>query len=184
MDKSHFRPSSSSARGLTIVELLVLITIVLVVAVLAAGVGSLVQRRMAVEKARAQLHLLDAELTSYQRDHGLPDKEDQCGMTVYSMLYGDGVGEDGVACTADDMSRDGRPDPGARIYLAELDPGSDTFDLVDPSGAEATPTKLLDPFGNSWRFRSGSLAVRNPQFDLWSAGPDGLDGTADDIQNW
>ncbi len=42
---------------------------------------------------------------------------------------------------------------------------------------------LKDAWGRPLRYKSPG--VKNPgQYDLWSTGPDGVDGTADDIKNW
>jgi len=42
---------------------------------------------------------------------------------------------------------------------------------------------LNDPWGKPYQYRSPG--VRNPNgYDVWSMGPDGQDGTADDIGNW
>ena len=41
----------------------------------------------------------------------------------------------------------------------------------------------LDPWRQPYRYESPGR--HNPvSYDLWSAGPDGVDGTADDIGNW
>jgi general secretion pathway protein G len=40
-----------------------------------------------------------------------------------------------------------------------------------------------DPWGNDYRL--AAPGTRNPaSFDVWSAGPDGVDGTEDDVGNW
>jgi general secretion pathway protein G len=42
---------------------------------------------------------------------------------------------------------------------------------------------LKDRWGRPFRYRAPG--IRNPgPYDLWSAGPDGVDGTSDDIGNW
>ncbi|MEK6643763.1 MAG: type II secretion system protein GspG [Planctomycetota bacterium] len=44
---------------------------------------------------------------------------------------------------------------------------------------------LKDPWGHDVRYLGGAKAIHNRgRFDLWSVGPDGVDGTADDISNW
>ena len=48
--------------------------------------------------------------------------------------------------------------------------------IDDPSG-------LSDPWGNSYRLDAPGRH-RVTGYDLWSAGPDGRYGTADDIANW
>jgi len=41
----------------------------------------------------------------------------------------------------------------------------------------------LDPWGNPYHYRSPG--IHHPdRFDVWSVGPDGVDGTADDIGIW
>ena len=41
----------------------------------------------------------------------------------------------------------------------------------------------LDPWGNPYQY--SVPGARNPQsYDLWSLGPDGVDGSDDDIGNW
>jgi general secretion pathway protein G len=42
---------------------------------------------------------------------------------------------------------------------------------------------LRDPWGNAYRYRCPGKHSP-PRYDLWSAGPDGKDGTDDDITNW
>jgi general secretion pathway protein G len=44
-------------------------------------------------------------------------------------------------------------------------------------------SQLMDPWGNPFQYRFPG--ERNPgSYDVWSNGPDGLPGTADDIGNW
>lgn len=39
-----------------------------------------------------------------------------------------------------------------------------------------------DPWGRPYQYRSPGL--HNPDYDLFSLGPDGVEGTTDDINNW
>ena len=44
-----------------------------------------------------------------------------------------------------------------------------------------------DPWGNPYQYRSPGqhgVAGQTSTFDIWSNGPDGQEGTPDDIQNW
>ena len=44
---------------------------------------------------------------------------------------------------------------------------------------------LLDVWGHPYRYLGGQAARHNRgEFDLWSTGADGVDGTKDDITNW
>lgn len=59
---------------------------------------------------------------------------------------------------------------------------------VQPSGLESWKGPYLkqdpiDPWGNAYRYLQPG--VNNPQeYDLFSVGPDGAEGTADDVVNW
>ena len=180
------RQKTNHIRGFTLVELLVVVSIIVILSGLVIGVSGFVQRKAAVTKATTQLHLLGSKLDEYAQDTGgYPRKRDNNGLIIYTMLFGGGIGPDGIAGTLDDTSLDGVPDEGARIYLAALDPNSNKQKMLEVRSGSTTPTKLIDPWGNSWRYRSGSrFRPNNPDFDLWSMGPDGKDNTEDDIRNW
>ena len=180
--------NSRNTKGFTLVELLTVVTIIVILAGMTVGALGWVQRKAAVDKGKAQLALLQNGLEQYYADHGeYPNAVDNKGLAVYVALYGDGVGDDGVYDKGDEDNVDGRPDKGAKVYLADLDPSANTG-LV--AGTERKPTGLLDPFGNSWQYQGGSSARRkaNPDFDLYSPGPNGKGSMtrpdADDIKNW
>jgi hypothetical protein len=102
-------------------------------------------------------------------------------LLIYQMCFGDGVGEDGVASAGEAL--DGAPDEGATVYINELDPNAGAkagwFDKTP------VPTKLLDPWGRAWYYRSGTADALNPDFDLWSTGMDpSLEKDSDDLTNW
>ena len=179
-------------RGFTLVELLTVVTIIVILSGMVVGVSAFVQRKAAVDRAKAQLATFNLKIIEYKNDAGgfLPptseeDVEARSGIIIYKMLYGDGIGADGIAGTADDGALDGRPDEGAVVYLADLDPNNNNQNLINERGGEV-PVELVDPWGNPWRFRNqkGDPNQENPDFDLWSLGPDGKNGTADDIKNW
>ncbi|MBX3394184.1 MAG: type II secretion system major pseudopilin GspG [Phycisphaerae bacterium] len=48
--------------------------------------------------------------------------------------------------------------------------------IEDPGG-------LKDPWGRDYQFRAPGEKNRD-KYDLWSLGPDGLDGSEDDVTNW
>jgi general secretion pathway protein G len=63
--------------------------------------------------------------------------------------------------------------------------------LVEKPGSRPQPQNwrpflkkmLLDPWGNTYHYRRPGIKDKGG-FDLFSAGPDGLPDTADDIGNW
>lgn len=47
----------------------------------------------------------------------------------------------------------------------------------------AQPKDVLDPWGNQYQYQKPA-EKSGMEYDLWSVGPDGQDGTDDDIGNW
>jgi len=178
--------------GFTLVELLTVITIIVVLAGLTAGTMGFVSRKAASNKAEAQMHLLQNALEQYHSDTGVyPEWKDEIerdadGLILYYVLFGDGVGADGIRDTADDGAIDGIPDEGAKVFLSQMDPNMNSMQLLQgPKGK--VPTKIVDPFGNVWHYISGAeyqSTMMNPDFDLFSYGADGKKDTDDDINNW
>ncbi len=73
-------------------------------------------------------------------------------------------------------------------YPATLDELLDPPDLAgtgdtSPETYVRDPSSLCDPWGRRIRYRVPGNR-RLGSFDLWSAGPDGVDSTPDDIVNW
>lgn len=178
--------------GFTLVELLVVITIIVILTGLTLGAMGWVQKKAAVDKAKTQLALLENALEQYHADTGTypgGNGRKGSGLAVYQALFGDGVGEDGVLDDSEIGKVRGRPDAGAKVYLPDLDPKTNPSQMVQ-TGSGSRPTGLIDPFGGEWHYRSGALArgrANNPDFDLFSYGADGKTGgefAADDIDNW
>lgn len=184
MKNPYNKQRISPLGGFTLIELLVVVSIIVVLAGITVGVAGFVQNKQTEAKATTHLKLMEAALEEYRADVGAyPQVFDEKGLIIYTMLYGDGVGPDLVAGTADDTQLDGEPDDGAKVYLAEMDPLSNSMNLLDVRAGEDFPTAVIDPWGSAWRYRAG-IEAENPDFDLWSIGPDGKDATGDEVRNW
>ena len=47
------------------------------------------------------------------------------------------------------------------------------------------PDNMKDAWNNDFNYKGGDSATHNEKrYDLWSAGPDGIEGNEDDIVNW
>lgn len=63
-------------------------------------------------------------------------------------------------------------------------------DVLDPDAEERNWRPFLeepipnDPWGNEWGYRQDGENAPEGMFDLWSNGPDGEEGTDDDINVW
>jgi len=73
--------------------------------------------------------------------------------------------------------------PSQLIELANT-PKLNTFGAAPEPYIDVDPqTGFSDPWGTGYRFRYPAQRSME-DFDIWSCGPDGISGTADDITNW
>jgi general secretion pathway protein G len=159
-----------SPRGFTIAEILIVMTIILILAGLIIGSFQFVETRQNNNLAEIQINLLEKAIEDYKLDNSdYPGDETTSGAVgdsniLFRALYYDGfqVGDGSIP-----------------IYLPELDPDNDSHKWVEGTGGTAT---IVDPWGAEYRYRRGNGAM-NPDFDIWSNGPDGQssgDGDSDD----
>lgn len=180
MKVTAIHPNRRAPRhGLTIVELLVVMAVIVVLSAMGFTGWARFQSEATLKTTETQRDVLSSSMDRYLAIYGNPpEKEDLSGRVLYGALTGDGAGADGIPCTGDDTAPDGAPDrPGQRPIL---DPGGRYPIAVATRGVERV---LVDPYGQAWRYRAG-LGANNPKVDIWSVGPDGVDGTPDDIHNW
>lgn len=181
-------PTQSSQRGFTLVEMLAVITIIVILAAVTVGGMGYARDKQARSQARVQIDLLSNALEEYKNVNGSYPTGGNASKgdsnLLYRALYWD-TDDNGSGADADDQQR---------IYLAELNPDNNKQGWIEGNKSNA---KIVDPWGNEYLFRSGKTAsgqtnpsARNPDFDLWSAGPDGKtsnggdnDSTKDDIRN-
>jgi general secretion pathway protein G len=159
--------------GFTLIEMLAVITIIVILAGMVIGGMSYVTDRQARDTARVQIALLSNALEEYKMDNGVYPQVNDTGSgegnttELFERLFWD---TDGDSVTGND-------DLDQKIYLAELDPNDTKQKWTEPSG---NSYKIIDPWGNEYRYRSGTDATgarnpsaQNPDFDLWSVGKDG-----------
>jgi prepilin-type N-terminal cleavage/methylation domain-containing protein len=165
----------------TVVELLVVITILLVLAGLIFATSGYVQKKGARSRAQAEIAAMSAALENYRADNGIyprdartdalksrnPDPLTYAPASLY--LYDQLAG-----------ATDGSRTPTAKSYFA-FKPNQ-----LSPTDQTQNITFIRDPFGDSYGYSTaGQLspaAGYNPTFDLWSRA-----GEADQarwIKNW
>lgn len=175
------------ARGFSLMELLVVVTIIIILAGLTiAGMG-FAKQAQARKKADTQIHLLEVALEDYNSDNrAYPEASNADGLegsqNLYKVLYQDGFDSQ---------------DKTVKIYLAQLDPlqnaeGKGGQGWIRKKGTSTT-ADIVDPWGNPYRYRRGDApGAVNPDFDLWSCGKDGKTNPSnpkapesmDDIRNF
>src|SRR5690606_4652455 len=120
-----------------------------------------VKNLQARKQATIQINLLQLALESYKADTG-----------EYP-LHAVANGKNGTAEIFDELFPANASD---KPYLAELDPDNDSQGWLQ--GATGRSLKIYDPWGTEYFYRTNDPSnpnrsfAANPDFDLWSAGPD------------
>jgi prepilin-type N-terminal cleavage/methylation domain-containing protein len=165
--------------GFSLMELVVVVSIIAVLAALTLGAFNYITKKNARTKAKLQVDLLANAIQTYHSDNrSYPVNGDANGErgdeVLYKALYWDGF--------------EARAS-GGTIYLGELDPTNNTKGGQAWIQGKDAQARIVDPWGNPYRYRTGDQAV-NPDFDLWSTGPDGKTNpdpkhkdSLDDIRN-
>jgi len=181
--KNSITSQRAYAKGFTLIEVLVTISIMVVLLGLSFGIGKWALENAQVQKAVVQVKLMERAIEEYKLDNGeFPPGDGSVRSTssLYDALYERGVLNSG------------------KVYMPEFDPdGSDQFREITEEGVVFDPFKKnkkpyfylrgVDENGE----RVGS--AYNPDFDLWSVGLNGRgrgsdeaseEDTEDDITNW
>jgi prepilin-type N-terminal cleavage/methylation domain-containing protein len=173
--------------GFTLLELLVVITIILILAGITVGGLKYVTAKQNNEKCKADIKLLETGLEAYKMDYGVyPLEVGNGSQSLFDALYWD-------------TDMDGSPiaaDPTQKIYVSELDPSNVKAKWTMAQGSSH---RIVDPWSSDYNYRRGlsqdgktpNPDAKNPDFDIWSAGPDGVftptdsaQTDRDNINNW
>ncbi len=179
--KSRRRSSSvaDARRGFTMVEMLVVIAIIAILASLILSGLNIARQRAKVTRARRDVAQLMTVWTAYYADYGrFPE------ISAASRL---GETENGTVITGHDV---------VQIMRGRENFNSQNRRRITYMDFHRDTTQFLDPWGNPYRIvwdhdYDGDITVPgNPPETLrmsvavWSAGPDGEDGTGDDVRSW
>jgi prepilin-type N-terminal cleavage/methylation domain-containing protein len=178
----------------TLIELMVVITIIIILAGLVVGGMEYANQRSASEKAKTQIALLSKGIEEYKLDMG---GYPATGNITGSLTTSAGSSTSAIIFNALYFAP---LSANQRIYLPELDPATSKQGWT--TGTASATTIITDPWGNQYCYRSAisatgatNSATVNPDFDLWSMGKDSkTDATsgasvttspnADDIRNF
>ncbi len=179
--------------GFTIVELLIVISVIIILAGLVLGTAGYVQKKGARSRAEAEIAAMSAALESYKADNGIypqddatnalkptqhfdPDKGTPQANPEYfaagSSLY--------VALSGNNAQQ--QPIAGAKTYL-HFKP--QMVDTAPKTGAAFARDSFGNAYGYSTAQATSNTGGYNPTFDLWStAGGTDSSGVNQWIKNW
>lgn len=187
MNATFRRPNRS---GFTLMEMLAVITIIIILAALVVGGMGYVNQRQSREKAKVQISLLSNALEEYKLDFGIYPPGGS-STDLYQALFYEGYDYNQSGSPSNwTKTVDGKTiSKSKKIYLPDLDASSDRQGWVTKSTTVPASTTIKDPWGNDYNYRRGDHgSAINPDFDLWSYGPDGKGTSAaektDDITNY
>jgi len=180
------RRSKRRNTAFTLIELIVVTTVIVILTGLILSTAGYVQRKGARARAETEIAAMSAACENYKADNGIYprdatttdalDARAAINMTNYQAasqyLYGQLAG---------DPNFDGVPDPNYKSYM-QFKPNT----LAADANNKVYPR---DPFGNSYGYSTRMAAIGsggyNPTFDLWST--TGLTSGTDStqwIKNW
>jgi len=189
-------------RGFTLIELLVVMSVIAILAALLVPVLALVREQMHISAVSSTIQGVSMAMTTYKSMYKRfpPDKHVNYTLTssqcLVSYLSGPTIFYDEVASPIDypwthELYTDapGKGGEGRKNLHRHYDFKSKYLkDFGDHAPA------LIDPVGKRFSYnatgeggyyeRYGDAKHGGKEYDLFSAGPDGLYGTEDDIANW
>jgi len=177
----------------TVIELLIVMSVIIVLAGLVLGTSGYVQKKGQRSRAEAEIAALSAALESYKADNGIYPREASSD-ALDPRLSGDPNAYQAASLflfkELSGLDENGAPVAGAKSYFAfkpQMLSG-----LRSTGGNVSTITGIRDPFGNHYGYSTAnqvdSAKGYNPTFDLWSTG--GTEGRASPpsqsqwIKNW
>ena len=177
MKKQHSRS------GFTLIEIMVVIVIITILVGIVIGASKYAQTKGATSRAKAEIAALETALEGYKSDNGvypgsteIPNNGTQNSILLYNSLA---TGPKRYFTFKANQLRDFG---GAVTIVIPPCPSSPATALT------VTNVAIIDPFGMPYNYFNnpcgGGGQNNSATFDLWSYGPDNINGTADDITNW
>jgi prepilin-type N-terminal cleavage/methylation domain-containing protein len=191
-----YHSSFRAQRGVTIIELIIVIMIILILAGLVLSVSSYVQNKGARARAETEVAAMSAALESYKADNGIYPRDNPTNGYTDTLnartLPSPSPSPSPNAFTNADMylfselsglDANQQPVANKRAYF-NFTPQM----LGHPTGNTTTVVYLRDPFGNcygySTAYQGDSAKGFNPTFDLWSTANDTTGNVQKWIKNW
>ena len=178
-------PATTTAFSL--VELLVVITIIIILAGLILSTVSYVRKKGARARAETEIAAISAACESYKADNGIYPRGPAAATTIGSITIPANVTDSLDPRTSGDPTSATSPTYGqASLYLytqlsgdltGNRQPSGKSYltfkpNMLSPADQTQTVQYIRDPFGNSYGYSTANqvttTAGYNPTFDLWS----------------
>lgn len=174
-------------KGFSLLELLIVIALIAGLLALSLTSVSVFTRKAHIQKAEAQIQVLQTGLEVYKREVGvLPQNSLSQSENGAAILYQalSGNGDDKIGGDRASLANPTRKDLVGKMILPELLPGNDEQQSW-VSNSSSTEIIVVDPWGAPWHYVSGSPSEQNnTEYDLWSKGHEGGNDESKWITNW
>jgi len=147
-------------KGFTLVELLIVITVIAILAALVLNTAGYVQEKGARSRAESEIAAISAALESYKADNG---------------DYPTGTNTANTSSGNNNFLYTNLCPPSGKVYF-EFSKGM----------TNGTPTSIVDPFGNAYGYQYPGNPNRSGTnfFDLWSSANKPVTNSNAWIKNW
>jgi type II secretory pathway pseudopilin PulG len=183
------RHSSFSARkAFTLIELIVVTTVIIILTGLVLSTVGYVQKKGARARAETEIAAMSAACENYKADNGTYPRGPATAITIGTVTIPANVTDSLDARTKGDPTSNTNPTYGeSSLYLYTLLSGDSNGNrssigksymqfkpnMLLPSGGTGTVTAIADPFHYSYGYSTANQADPNnlgynPTFDLWS----------------
>jgi prepilin-type N-terminal cleavage/methylation domain-containing protein len=188
------RSSFSAAHAFTLIELIVVVTVITILAGLVLSTAGYARKKGARARAETEIAAISAACESYKADNGIYPRDptantatdalnaramgdptttlyNTASLVVYRALSGDRNLDRNVTTADENFNIDGTT---LTPPLNQLPQSYFTFkpNMLSPSDQTQNVQYIRDPFGNSYGYSTANQANPNngynPTFDLWS----------------
>ena len=152
------RQHGALAPAYSLIEVVTVMAIIVILAGTVVGTMGYYKYKANEGRTKVLIASIERALEEYKSDNGSYPAGTST-TAVYTALYG-----------------------GGKVYLSTLNPNLTGKALnVKASGGSYV---IIDGWGNNMGYTSPGVMNPANDFDLWSNGGDGTNGTTDDIKNW
>jgi type II secretory pathway pseudopilin PulG len=194
------RSATAATAAFTIIELVVVISIIIILAGLILATTGYVQKKGARSRAETEIAAMSAAMESYKADNGIYPRGnanlgsgppyDTDNLNAQSAFNPSGYQSASLflyKTLSGDTNANLQPPAGAKVYFSfrpQMLGGT-----KDANGNLTAVTYIRDPFGNSYGYSTANQANSsngyNPTYDFWStAGGTGLGDVPGWVKNW